>query len=480
MTLANRECSADPARESLEELVRVRPAGAALWAVSLPAPIGDPSSLLAISPSEPAFVHSSASGPCLAGVGASAIVKAAGPDRATEVRRRVRALFRTIVSHDVHTEPVVYGGLSFADGGATELPWQSFGDATFVLPRWTYRWGAAGARLVLVLGSNERVLTLAEEHARILAALSASGPAGGASTRSPTCVAFAAPSEARWIRYIEGIAREIAAAEVGKVVAADRADLRFDGPVDPSAVYRRLAERFGDTTCFAIRHGRSTFVGATPERLVQLRGRSITTEALAGSIRAGSTEAHGQLLDSAKDRDEHRFVVDEIVQRLAAHCVSVEHHPLEVRELPHVLHLCTPITGVARDGVDVLDLVASLHPTSAVGGVPRDRAMRVIGAHERTPRGWYSGPVGWVDERGDGELSVALRSGLLFDDTAWVYGGAGIVRDSRADSEYVEADLKRRALYEALGVTEPRAEPRLPTGESTHRRELGIRPVEAR
>jgi isochorismate synthase EntC len=100
----------------------------------------------------------------------------------------------------------------------------------------------------------------------------------------------------------------------------------------------------------------------------------------------------------------------------------------------------------------VLDLVDALHPTPAVGGVPTASALDWIATHEPAPRGWYAGPVGWFDAAGDGEFAVALRSGLLVGNRAYVYAGAGIVAESDADAEYAETDLKQRALLGALGV----------------------------
>jgi isochorismate synthase EntC len=118
-----------------------------------------------------------------------------------------------------------------------------------------------------------------------------------------------------------------------------------------------------------------------------------------------------------------------------------------------VVHLRTRISGVLREPLHVLELVERLHPTPAVGGVPTARALSWIAEHEPDERGWYAGPIGWVDAQGDGAFAVALRSGLLENHRASLYAGAGIVQGSDARSELNETRWKLQALLGALGVS---------------------------
>ncbi len=116
-----------------------------------------------------------------------------------------------------------------------------------------------------------------------------------------------------------------------------------------------------------------------------------------------------------------------------------------------MLHLHTPVVGELARPVHVLDLVEALHPTPAVGGLPRAEALAWIAAREGGDRGWYAGPVGWFDGHGDGEFAVAIRSALLAGDRARIYAGAGVVADSNAEAELAETELKQRAMLSALG-----------------------------
>ena len=121
--------------------------------------------------------------------------------------------------------------------------------------------------------------------------------------------------------------------------------------------------------------------------------------------------------------------------------------------LRHVQHLVTPVSGTTCDEGGLLALAQRLHPTPAVGGAPRDVALGLIDEHEEFDRGWYAGPIGWLGADGDGELMVALRSGLVTGPTATLFAGCGIVADSDPAREWAESRLKLRTMIAALGQT---------------------------
>lgn len=195
-----------------------------------------------------------------------------------------------------------------------------------------------------------------------------------------------------------------------------------------------------------------TFLGATPERLIRVQGERVSTMALAGSARRDADPAvdaalGAALLAGAKDRAEHEWVVDAIVDAL--HDLDVAVDPFEsprLRLLATLQHLETPIQGRWRDSRgDILAAAERLHPTPALGGTPRAAALRLIRAAEPFDRGWYGGGVGWLDGRGDGDLAVAIRSVLLRGDTATAFAGAGLVAASDPAAEAREIALKLAA-----------------------------------
>ena len=158
-----------------------------------------------------------------------------------------------------------------------------------------------------------------------------------------------------------------------------------------------------------------------------------------------------ELREDKKEQDEHALVVQQIREVLARHT-----RDLRVAESPRLLalegiqHLETPIEGELSNGATLLELVGELHPTPAVGGVPREPALRWLESEERLDRGLYAGPVGWIDARGEGEFCVALRSALIENERALLIAGAGIVAGSKPDAELRETRLKLRTLLSPL------------------------------
>jgi isochorismate synthase EntC len=153
---------------------------------------------------------------------------------------------------------------------------------------------------------------------------------------------------------------------------------------------------------------------------------------------------------SAKDRSEHRLVVDDVTERLAAVASDVVVAPIALRRMPTVQHLATEVSAATRDDIPVLEIVDRLHPTPAVGGTPRDQALAYIDKVEGIDRGWYSGGIGWFEANGNGEVAVALRCALIRGDHALVFAGNGIVADSDPAAELAETRLKLRPLLELL------------------------------
>jgi menaquinone-specific isochorismate synthase len=198
-----------------------------------------------------------------------------------------------------------------------------------------------------------------------------------------------------------------------------------------------------------------SFLGATPERLVTVRGRTVETGALAGTTGRGDTPEEDEwlareLLGDEKNAHEHELVAGAIRDQLRPFAASVATGERRVRRLATVQHLETPITAELGTDEHVLSLVEALHPTPAVGGLPPDVALRTIRDTERFDRGWYAAPVGWFDAAGYGSFAVALRSAVAREDTATLFAGVGIVGDSDPDREWDEVDLKYRPMLDEL------------------------------
>ena len=265
------------------------------------------------------------------------------------------------------------------------------------------------------------------------------------------------PSPQSWCELVREALQEIDSGAIDKLVLARRQRLDADRPFDLQAALQRLVLRYDECTVFAIDRGDSCFLGATPELLVSLRDRTVETAAVAGSAARHVDPARDQALGAAllsdpKERREHALVVRALEVGLRPLCAElrVGGEPSLLR-LPNVQHMHTAIGGALRDGATALDVAQRLHPTPAVGGFPRDRALPLLRRAERFDRGWFGGPLGWMDAQGDGEFVVAIRSALVQGAGAQLYAGCGIVAGSDPEREYQESHLKMQPMRWALG-----------------------------
>jgi len=207
---------------------------------------------------------------------------------------------------------------------------------------------------------------------------------------------------------------------------------------------------------FSISNGKGqNFIGASPERLISIRDRQLVIDALAGSAPRGKTtfedaDLANLLLNSDKEKREHRAVIDFITQHLQELGIKSDILPPRLRQLSNIQHLWTPIEAKIPANVHPLEIVAQLHPTPAVAGVSRDLACTEIRRYEEFERGLYAAPLGWVDFQGNSEFIVGIRSALIDGDRARLYAGVGIVKGSDPDKELAEIQLKLQALLKAL------------------------------
>ena len=250
----------------------------------------------------------------------------------------------------------------------------------------------------------------------------------------------------------------IRAGQLRKVVLGRMVEVTLPAPAAPAAVLRALRGTEGIFSPFSVPIPGGRLVGASPELVIARRGTTVTSHALAGTVPLSDTGGDAdaeRLLDSAKDRAEHRWVVEEIVAALEPRCAS-----LTVPAMPTVVRLRSDarlgtlisgtLLGTPAPAGTALALLALLHPTPAVGGVPRDIALDRIAELEPAPRGYWAGVVGWTDSAGDGEWVLGIRSIELDGLRARVRAGAGIVEDSDPEQELDETTVKLRPALDAL------------------------------
>ena len=408
----------------------------------------------------------------LAAIGVVEAIEPIGGDRfsaASAARAVLEARIRCNAPPEAPA-PVLVGGFAFtpavsSDGGEQDGDgprWQGFEDCRLVLPALTVidrpdgTWVLAATRV----GPDgdetaaEAVLDQRLASFEVEPLPDAADPAGSAAA-AQDC-----GRDDGYEALVSGAVDAIGRGEFQKVVLARTVAL--DGGLDVVAVLNRLRQRNPACATFGFTVGDATFLGATPEELVTLDGSRLHTTALAGTAPRGDSPETDErlaagLLGSAKNRSEHRFVVDGITEALAG-LGLVEPAPAEpgLMRLSRLQHLHTPITAQVqrrRSGLsdmDVLRAAGVLHPTAAVGGAPTGAALEFIAGHEGFDRGWYAAPVGWCDLDGNGELGVALRCALTGPEGTHVFAGAGIVADSEPVEELEETGYKLQALLDVI------------------------------
>lgn len=261
-------------------------------------------------------------------------------------------------------------------------------------------------------------------------------------------------SEQEWMASLRTVTQLIRQGEADKVVLARDVVARTSGEFDPRFVFNNLVHNYGGCWNYLI----DGLVGSTPEMLVRRWDGMTASRVLAGTMQRIESidDAHqaSRLIASNKDLVEHGYAVASVVDTLGRRLrgLHVPEAPY-VLSLPNVLHLATDICGISDPRVSTLSLASAMHPTAAVCGTPTEVARQLIRTHERMDRGRYAGPVGWMDNRGDGEWALALRCGQLDADDhsrMRIYAGAGVVAASDPHFELVETDVKMRPMRSAL------------------------------
>jgi len=405
----------------------------------------------------------------ITGLGCAFSIEAEGDDRFDVAARAARELFENLhvagESGPRHSGPLLVGGFAFAATPSRQMAWRDFSPCHFTLPSMLFARERDDAWCTLVqrIDADDDPGAIATALSGAMQSRIASQPGIPHARSRPTGTSDAAAfsihadqPHADYRERVEAALAEIRAGDLEKVVLARSLRVDCESPIDTGRLLDALRAAHPTCTLFAVARPSGVFLGATPEHLVRLTDGRVETAAVAGSApRSGDPEAdahHGRcLLESKKEQAEHAIVVRALRAALETCCdeLSIPESPQLLR-LGEIQHLETAIHGNLINEQSILELVGRLHPTPAVGGAPRAAANEWIAAREGLDRGWYAGPVGFVDSSGDGEFCVALRSALFRGGEADLYAGAGIVDGSVPEAELRETRLKFHAMLTPL------------------------------
>jgi anthranilate synthase component 1 len=270
-------------------------------------------------------------------------------------------------------------------------------------------------------------------------------------------------SRERFEAVVARIIEYIYAGDAFQVVPSQR----WSAPVDVEAfsIYRGLRAVNPSPYMYFLDFGDFEIAGASPEPLITVSGRQVSTRPIAGTRPRGRTPEEdalmaAELLADEKERAEHVMLVDLGRNDLGRVCeygtVAVESF-MAVENYSHVMHIVSSVIGRLRPDVGALDALRSVLPAGTLSGAPKVRAMQIIDEMEPVKRGGYGGAIGWVSYTGELDTCIHIRTVVIKDGVAHIQAGGGTVADAKPEYEYRESEAKARAVRQAieLAVAQP-------------------------
>ncbi|OED37700.1 hypothetical protein AB834_01420 [PVC group bacterium (ex Bugula neritina AB1)] len=345
------------------------------------------------------------------------------------------------------------GGLPFDEKATKEKDfelWQGFLKARFVLPMFELTDSSRGFYFACnlwgkTLSSFENKKS---EALTILSKIEWDLEAEQHESQEKYYQRFDYPESTEWCKNVQFAINKMSKSPLKKVVLARCSKFLFEKKIPGFDILDKLRAKAGTSYFFAFQfEENAVFLGASPERLYKRQGRSLETEALAGTRARGETKEEDSslsrdLLNSSKDMKEHNYVLDHLLKVLSPFTDSLDvYEKMGLMKLPYSQHLFSKIKGILQEKVSDDQLLQMLHPTPAVGGIPTDLAIETINQCEERQRGWYSAPVGWVS-LDQVEFSVAIRSALVKNKEAYLFSGGGVLKESSSKEEWDEIENK--------------------------------------
>jgi menaquinone-specific isochorismate synthase len=365
----------------------------------------------------------------LVGWGEAKRFTATGPNRIEVLATAWREFCATLDIDDSlqipGTGPVAFGTIAFADGSEAE--------SVLVMPK-------------VILGNRDGKTWITSVDGALLPELEPAEP-NGSVVFSPGLL-----GRNEFAELVDAAVERIKATEFEKVVLARDLVAELPKDFDLRITLQKLENSYPSCWVYSV----DGMFGASPELLVRVSHSQVSARVLAGTAGRGTDPEVDLAISKAlgtshKNLAEHAFAVSSLVQALEPFCktVDADQEPFSL-QLPNLWHLASDVHGVLMEDASVLDLASALHPTAAVAGTPRRKALEVIAELEPSDRGRYAGPVGWIGADGDGEWVIALRGAQISGETITAYAGCGVVDESDGQSELAETDLKFQPILKSL------------------------------
>jgi isochorismate synthase len=401
-----------------------------------------------------------------------------GPGRFEKLHQEQQRLAQLRIIHQDQSlpqsklPPLAFAGFAFASDKESKLgPWQSWPDSLLVIPEEiVIRGPDQKCKIIINLWIDKELpqaFVIARRIEDIEEDLGRAAPRSSPSISAAELGSRVLEDQQQWQQRVDAVASAVRAQYLDKVVLARAVEFSPGEQLfDRNKTLLKLRQQHPSSISFAVEiGGQACFLGSTPETLIHLQNGVFETHALAGTTKRSQNPWEDQragqvLLESRKDLREQGIVTEALTETLRplSKQLQVANKP-SLRRLPKVQHLETRISGQLLpeehfQSSHLFTLLSHMHPTPAVGGHPFGRARQWLENREALHRGWYAGPIGWVDGDGNGTFAVAIRSALLTPNKAVAYAGAGIVADSEAVLEWQETAVKFETIRSALTLRE--------------------------
>jgi anthranilate synthase component 1 len=263
-------------------------------------------------------------------------------------------------------------------------------------------------------------------------------------------------TRARFEAIVERIVEYIYAGDAFQVVPSQRWSAAV--PVEAFSIYRGLRAVNPSPYMYYLDFGDFQVAGASPEPLLTVNGRQVSTRPIAGTRHRGATpeedrRIEGELLADEKERAEHVMLVDlgrNDLGRVCEYGSVVVDELMEIESYSHVMHIVSSVSGTLREDVGAMDALRSVLPAGTLSGAPKVRAMQIIDELEPVKRGGYGGAIGYLSYGGDLDTAIHIRTVVVKDGVAHVQAGGGTVADAKPAYEYEESVAKASAAMRAI------------------------------
>lgn len=408
---------------------------------------------------EPSFFWgNNKSNELLIGIGCNEEIELLNSNDLDSVHSEITKKLNTItdLTPEMNMKPKFFGGYKFNTEINKKNNWDNFPNGYFMLPKYIIMSNQDNTFITLISKSNKENIATIDEFAKKIIN---NNDMQIAKQKNKLYAKYLDDIDCKsnYLKIINQILSDIKKGSINKVVISKLKKISIKGEFNLSKAIQQLQNSYPQCINFYIHlPNRGTFLGSTPERLIKKNNTQIISEAIAGTFKRGLNMKEdlileNQIKEDLKNLEEHNLVIKEI-----AHILNPLLKNIVISKSPHILklknvqHLITNITGELKKNINILKLVKMIHPTPAVSGYPVDKAKKLIDKYEKHDRGWYSGPIGWIDSSGDGDFCVGIRSSFINNNIIQLFSGGGIVLNSIPEEEWVETELKMKPILEII------------------------------